>query len=351
MLDSFFSLFSYDAGIDLGTVNTLVAVVGRGIVIREPSVVARHKKSKEILAIGSSARGMLGKTPATIEALRPLQGGVITDFDAVTALLSHYIRQIHQTPTLLPKLPYPQVAIGIPSGVTEVERRAVQEAALSAGARRCYLIEESMAAAIGINLSVTESKGILIVDIGGGTTEIAVISLAGIVLNRSLRLAGQVLDKAIVNYLRLKHSLVLGEPTAEEIKLQIGSAYERLTNEEERWAVVRGRSLETGLPKSLKISASEVREAMLPVINKIIDQVVAVLEETPPELLADILERGVVLTGGSALLVGLPKLLSERIKMPVWVVDEPMTAVVRGCAAVLENRELLEKVRVAGRVK
>lgn len=359
MLDFLFSLFSYDLGIDLGTANTLVLVKGKGIVVREPSVVARHKKTKEILAIGTEAKKMVGKTPAMIVALRPLKDGVISDFDATAAMLSHYINLIHKTPSssysLFAKIPKPKVVIGIPSGVTEVERRAVQDAALSAGARKAFLIEEPMAASIGIGLDITSSSGFLIVDIGGGTTEIAVISLGGIVLNRSIRIAGDEMDEAIFNYLRLKYGLLVGEKTAEEVKIQIGNAYQQSTiNKQqttEKYTVVRGRDMETGLPRSIKIGSSEIREALASVVNEIIDQISQVLEETPPELLTDILEKGIILCGGGSLLLGIDKIISQATKIPAYVADDPMTAVVRGCGRVLEDEKLLNKVRVTGGLK
>ncbi len=381
MLDFLFGLLSYDLGIDLGTANTLVLVKGKGIVVREPSVVARHKKTKEILAIGVEAKKMVGKTPAMIAAIRPLKDGVIADFDATSAMLKYYINLLHQTPSgslsLLPKIPKPKVVIGIPSGVTEVERRAVQDAALSAGARTAFLIEEPMAAAIGVGLSIDQSNGIFIVDIGGGTTEIAVISLGGIVLNRSIRIAGDEMDAAIANYLRLKYGLLIGEKSAEEIKIQIGSAFEQKTWQhrnteiketqrenvsvspknsaslrlQEQYTVVRGRDMETGLPRSLKIGSSEIREALAPVVNQIIDNISAVIEETPPELLADILERGIILCGGGALLRGISSIIAENTKMPVWVADDPLTCVVRGCGKVLEDEKLLQRVRVTGGLK
>lgn len=347
MLDSLFSLVSYDVGIDLGTANTKVLVKGKGIVIREPSVVAQQKKSKEILAIGSKAKKMIGKTPALIEVIKPLRDGVIADFDATEAMLTHYIREIHQGGGWLPKISKPRVVVGIPSGVTEVERRAVQDACLSAGARKAFLIEEPMAAAIGIGLPITEPDGVLIIDIGGGTTEIAVISLGGIVIERCLRVAGDEMDEAVISYLRLKHSLLLGESTAEEIKIQLGST-RQLASGKEKQMVARGRDLETGLPKSIRVSMSEVREAIAPVIRQILDQISDVIEETPPELVADIVARGVTLCGGGAQIIGLDKLIAEETKMPVWVADDPMTAVVRGCGKVLDDPGLLKKVQVTG---
>jgi len=345
MLDFLFGLLSHDLGIDLGTTHTFVLVRGKGIVIREPSVVARHKKTKQILAIGSEAKKMLGKTPKNIEAFHPLRDGVIADFDATQSMLEYYIKKVHEPGGFLPKVPKPKVVIGVPSGVTEVERRAVQDAALSAGARTAFLIEEPMAAAIGIGLSISEPGGIFICDIGGGTSEIAVISLGGIVLNRSIRVAGDEFDEAIVNFLRLKYSLLIGLPTAEEIKIAIGSVYPQ---KQERQTVVRGRSLESGLPKSLKITETEIREALSPVASAIVSIISDLLEEIPPELVSDIMNKGIVLCGGSSQLSGFDKLVAEATKMPVWVADDPQTAVVRGCGKVLDDPSLLEKVRVTG---
>lgn len=348
MFDKFWQLVSHDIGIDLGTVNTLVLVRGKGIIIREPSVVAIHKKSKHVLAIGSEAKRMLGRTPQSIEAVRPLRDGVISDFDTTEAMLRHFIQKLHQNPggsLKLPKIPRPRVVIGIPSGVTEVERRAVQDAALVAGARQAYLIEEPMADAIGAGLSIEEPEGNMIVDIGGGTTEIAVISLGGMVVNRSLRIAGDELDQDIINYMKMRYGLLIGEKTAENIKLEIGSA---VPLKDEKETVVRGRDLSTGLPRSFKVSSKEIREALMGTINQIIGTIGEVLEETPPELTSDILERGIVITGGGALIRGLDKKIAEETKMPVWVADDPLTTVVRGCGRVLEDLDLLAKVKVTG---
>ncbi len=347
MINYLLGLLSHDVGIDLGTANTLVYVKGKGIVIREPSAVARHKKTKQILAIGEEAKKMLGRTPATIEAIRPLKDGVIADFDATEAMLKHYILQIHESGRLIPKIPRPRVVVGIPSGVTEVERRAVQEAALTAGARQCFLIEEPMAAAIGANLPIAEAGGVMIIDIGGGTAEMAVISLGGVVINKSVRVAGDELDEAIVHYMRLKYNLLLGERTAEEVKISLGNAHVAAF-ETPRYMVVRGRDIESGLPRSIKISSDEVREAMLPTLREITSAAADLIEETPPELVSDILERGVALAGGGALIPGIERLMSEDTRMPVYVVDDPMTAVVRGCGKVLDDPGLLKKVRVVG---
>ncbi len=349
MFDFIFRLLSHDLGIDLGTANTLVFVKGKGIIIREPSVVARHKKTKQIVAIGREAKRMLGKTPQTIEAIRPLRDGVISDFDAAEAMLRHYIQLVHKQPVRpgFPSIPRPRVVVGIPSGVTEVERRAVQEAAIMAGAREAYLIEEPMAAAIGAGLPIEESSGCFICDIGGGTSEIAVLSLGGIVVSRSIRTAGDEMDETIVSFMRLKYSLLIGEQTAEEIKITIGSAYP--IDKSDRQMVVRGRDIEAGLPKSIRIGEAEIREALSPVVRDIIEGISETIEETPPELLGAIMEHGIVLAGGGAQLRGIDKLVAQEVKMPVWTTDDPQTAVVRGCGKLLDDPELLRKVKIAGR--
>lgn len=343
MLNKFWSFFTYDIGIDLGTANTLVFVKGKGIAVREPSVVARARKGGKILAVGMEAKKMLGKTPEEIEAIHPLQDGVIADFDATEAMLKYYVSQIHESHGVLPKIPRPRMVIGIPSGVTEVERRAVQEAALSAGARRAYLIEEPMAAALGADLPVEKPQGQLLIDIGGGTTEVAIISLGGIVLERCLRIAGNELDEAIINFVRLKHGLVIGGGSAEEVKIAIGSAAPFV---KEKQFVVRGRSMEKGLPQSLKLTSTEICEALTPTIQQIVSATSEVIEETPPELVSDILRNGIVLTGGGALLYGVDKVIAEATKMPVWITDDPLTTVVRGTAKVLEDEKLLAKMQV-----
>lgn len=378
MFNKFFSLFSYDIGLDLGTANTLVWVKDKGVVIREPSVVAMQKKTKQVVAVGSEAKKMLGKTPPSIVVVRPLQGGVISDFDATAVMISHYINKVHEVGKILPSIfSRPRIVIGIPSAVTEVQRRAVWEAALSAGARQAYLIEEPMAAAIGANLSVFSSDGHMVVDIGGGTTEIAVISLGGIVVSRSLKTAGDDMDKAIVHYVRLRNGLLIGEKAAEEVKKNIGSAYKKTSNikgiktkddiEEkaelkakedhptrrkpalgERVEVLRGRDLETGLPKSVKITETEVREALAPVIRQIIQEISDVIEETPPELTSDILQNGIFLTGGGAKLEGIDHLIVEQTHIPVVVSEDPLSTVVKGTGRVLEDESILHKVKVVG---
>jgi len=341
-IDRFLGLFSHDIGIDLGTANTLVFVRGKGVVVREPSIVARHKKTKEILAIGTSAKKMMGRVPGTIEVIRPLRDGVISDFDGAAAMLAHYIKKVHETGSSIPKIPRPKVVIGIPSGVTEVERRAVADAAIDSGAREAHLIEEPMAAAIGAKLGIEGPEGNFIVDIGGGTSEIAVISLGGLVIGRSIRVAGDEMDEAIINYVRLKYSLLLGQPSAEKVKMEIGAA----VAVKDKFMVVRGRDLETGLPKSVKLNSSEIQEALSPIIQEIVGNIVDTLEETPPELTSDIMEKGITLAGGGALISGIDKVISEATKMPVWIAEDPLTCVVRGCGICLEENGLLKRIRI-----
>lgn len=359
MINRILSAFSHDIGIDLGTANTLIWVKDKGIVIREPSVVAIHRKTKKVIAIGSEAKRMVGKTPAIIETVRPILGGVIADFDATASMISHYIQAVHEVGNTLPRAwSRPRVVIGIPSSITEVERRAVWEAALNAGARQAFLIEEPMAAAIGENISIFLPTGCMVVDIGGGTTEIAIISLGGIVVSKSLKLAGDQMDTAVAAYIRLRHGLLIGEKTSEELKIKIGSASDRKSEgvptselrhpNSDRMAVVRGRDIETGLPKSLRITEVEVREALAPVLTKIIDAIGDVLEEAPPELTSDILEHGILLTGGGSLLLGLDTLISERTHIPVIRSEDPLTSVVKGAGKVLQDEVLLNRVKVIG---
>lgn len=352
MLGKLWQYFAHDVGIDLGTVNTLVLVRGKGIVIREPTVVALHRKTRQVLAIGTEAKRMLGRTPQAIEAVKPLKDGVISDFETTEAMLRYFIQKVHKSPEegvfSLPKIPKPRIVVGIPSGVTEVERRAVQDACLSAGAREAYLIEEPMAAAIGAKLPIEEPEGVMIVDIGGGTCEIAVISLGGMVVNKSLRIAGDELDEAIIGYMRMRYGMLIGEKTAEDVKIEIGSAYPLDKKDKELVTVVRGRDMASGLPKSVRVSSSEIREALTPIISEIISKIQEVLEETPPELLTDIVDRGVYLAGGGALLRGLDKKIAEETKLPIYIADDPLTTVVRGCGEVLNNLDLLSKVKVTG---
>jgi rod shape-determining protein MreB len=345
MINRIFGYFSHDIGIDLGTANTLVYVKGKGIVIREPSVVAIHKKTKEVLAVGKEAKRMLGKTPQTIQAIRPLRDGVISDFYVTEKMISYFIKAVHESPSKMPKIPRPRAIVGVPSGVTSVERKAVIDAAKNAGAREVFLIEEPMAAAIGSGLAVSEPQGTMIVDMGGGTTEIAVISLGGLVVNKSLRIAGDEMDEAIVSYARDVHNLLLGERTAEEVKCRIGNAIE-FEKESDFSAVLRGRDLKTGLPRSIEVEPVEIREALKPPIEEIITGVKDAIEETPAELMSDIVKDGIVLAGGTALLRGFDKLMSYELKVPVRVTEDPLTCVVRGCGLLLEDIDLLEKVRI-----
>jgi rod shape-determining protein MreB len=338
-IDSFLGLFSHDMGIDLGTANTLVMVKGKGIVIDEPSVVAIEKRGKRILAVGEDAKKMVGKTPAGIVAVRPLKDGVISDFDTTEQMLHYFIAKVHEKYSFVS--PRPRVVIGIPSGVTEVEKRAVHDAAISAGAREAYLIEEPMAAAIGAGMPVMEATGSMIVDIGGGTTEVAVISLGGIVASRSIRVAGDEADQDIIAYARQQHNLLIGERMAEEIKIAAGSAFPL---EEEQTVSFRGRDLITGLPRSVQVSSVEIREAISRSVSAIVSAVKDTIEDTPPELVADLMERGIALTGGGALLRGLDRRLSHETKFHVYTAEAPLTCVVRGAGEVLDNLNGLRKV-------
>lgn len=339
MFDSLFKKYSKDIGIDLGTANTLVYVKGKGIVINEPSVVAVNQRTKQIVAIGTDAQRMVGRTPTHITAMRPLVDGVISDFEVTEQMLRYFIDKVHHK--TYPFLRRPRVVIGIPSGVTEVEKRAVVDAAVNAGARFAYLVEEPMAAAIGARLPVQEAQGSMIVDIGGGTTEIAVISLGGIVVSKSLRVAGDKLNENIIQYARERLGLLLGERTAEDIKIKVGSARPL---EEVITFPIRGRDLVTGLPKEIMITDAEVREAMSPSVKTIINNIKAVVEETPPEIVADIMHRGIVLAGGGAALRGLDKAITEVTAMPVVVADDPLTCVVRGTGVIVEDLETLMDV-------
>lgn len=341
------SIFPREIGIDLGTANTLCYVKGKGLSCMEPSFVARHKKTKTILAVGAEAKKMYGKTPDTIEVIRPLADGVISDFDAAEAMLLHYIEKLSEN-GIFSSLVKPTVVIGIPSGVTEVERRAVHAVTMHAGAGKVYLIEEAMAAAIGAGVHVEESEGRMIIDIGGGTSEIAIISLGGVVSHRSLRVAGDELDDAITTFVRSKHGLIIGGQTAEQIKISIGSCYPFEEKQQHVQTVARGRSVESGLPKSVKLTSTEVREALAPVMQQILSGILDTLEEAPPEVVADILKNGIILSGGTSQLRGFDKLVSDETKIQAWVTKDPQTSVVRGCVGVLENPKLLEKIKVTG---
>lgn len=331
-LSALLGLFSLDIGIDLGTANTLVYVKGKGIVINEPSVVAIDKKSKKVLAIGVEAKEMVGRTPVNIVAIRPLRDGVISEFEVTESMLKYFIRKVHQQ-ALFP-LYAPRVVVGIPSGVTEVEKRAVHDAAISAGAREAFLIEEPKAAAIGAGLPVTEPVGSMVVDIGGGTTEVAVFSLGDIVRSISIRVAGDEMDEAIIAYARQKYNLLIGQRMAERVKITIGSAYPL---PEEQTITLRGRNLITGLPDAIEVSSVEIREALADDVSTIIQAVRHTLDETPPELVADLMEGGIALAGGGALLQGLAERLSEETKIKVYVSDDSLTCVARGAGLVLED--------------
>jgi rod shape-determining protein MreB len=327
-----------DIGIDLGTANTLVNVRGKGIVINEPSWVAIDKRNRKPLSIGLQAKEMVGRTPANVVAIRPLKDGVISEFEITQAMLEYFIGKAHQQ-SIVP-LPSPRVVIGIPSGATEVEKRAVLDAAMAAGAREVHLIEEPFAAALGAGLPVADIRGSMIVDIGGGTTEVAVISMGGIVVSRSLRVAGDELDQDIVQYLRTKYNILIGDLMAEQVKINIGSAYPLSS---EKTMTVRGRNLVTGLPESLEISSVEIREGLSGSIRVIVDTIKDALDEAPPEIVSDLLETGICLAGGGAQLKGLAERLSDELRLRVWIAEDPMTCVARGAGLVLQNLDELSQ--------
>lgn len=346
MFNRLFGAFSQDLGIDLGTANTLVYARGKGIVINEPSVVAVNQKTKQILAIGQEAQVMVGKTPGHIVATRPLVDGVVSDFEVTEQMLKYFIDRIHREGVSF--MPRPRVLIGLPYGVTEVERRAVEEAAINAGARQAFLIEEPVAAAIGARLPIQEATGSMIVDIGGGTSEVAVISMGGIVASRSIRTAGDEMNEDIINFARDNFNLLLGERTAEKIKMEIGSAFP-MQDKLER--PMRGRDLVSGLPREVIINDEQVRRAMAKSITTIVEAVKSTLEETPPELVADIMERGIILSGGGALLKGLDYLISQAVQTKVYIADDPLTCVARGTGVVLEDLETLESVLLSSALR
>ena len=344
ILNSIFGWFSNDLAIDLGTANTLIYVKGEGIVCNEPSVVAVQKDSRgsrRVLAIGSEAKKMLGRTPGSIVAIRPLKDGVIADFEITENMLSYFIKKIHSGRTLV--RPSPRIVICVPFGITAVEKRAVRESAESAGAREVYLIEEPMAAAIGAGLPITEPTGNMIVDIGGGTTEVAVISLAGVVFSRSVRVAGDKMDEAIIQHIKRKYNLLIGERTAELIKITIGSAY---PGNEIQTMEIKGRDLVAGVPKIIEITDEEIREALMEPVRQVVESVRIALERTPPELASDIVDKGIVLAGGGSLLRNLDVLLREETGLPVTLADDPLTAVVMGAGKVLDELSLLRDVTV-----
>ena len=340
IFDLLLGIFSNDLAIDLGTANTCVYVKGQGIVLREPSVVAVKKDSRgndQVLAVGSEAKRMLGRAPGNIRAIRPMKDGVIADFEVTEAMLRYFITKVHNQRRLV----RPRIMICVPTGITQVEKRAVKESALSAGAREVYLIEEPMAAAIGANLPIQEPTANMVVDIGGGTTEVAVISLSGIVYSRSVRVGGDKMDEAILRHVKRKYNMLIGEATAEEIKIQIASAYPM---EEEQHIEVKGRDLVTGIPQTIVITSEEVRKAIAEQVDAIVQAVRQALEQTPPELAADIVERGIVLTGGGALLKGLDQLLREDTSLPIFSVDDPLATVVMGTGIALDNMRTLRDV-------
>ncbi len=340
--DFIFGKFSRDLGIDLGTATTLVFARGSGIILCEPSVVAINKDNNRPLAFGNEAKGMLGRTPANIVAVRPMRDGVIADFEITEMMLRHFINKSHNRSAFV----RPRIVVGVPSGITGVEKRAVLDAAMHAGAREAYLVEEPMAAAIGANLPVSEAQGSMIVDIGGGTTEVAVLALGGIVVSKSIRVAGDEMDEAIVAHCRKNYNLLIGERTAEQIKIDIGSAYPL---PEERTVEVRGRDLVTGLPKTLTLTSSEIRDALAEPVATVVDAVRMTLEKTPPELAADIMDRGIVMAGGGSLLRGLDKHLAQETDMSVFVVDDPISCVAYGTGKILEEIDILKKVLIMPR--
>lgn len=341
MINKIFGAFSKDLGIDLGTANTLVYIRGEGIVINEPSVVALNKKTEQVVAIGAEARKMVGRTPGHIVAVRPLIDGVISDFEVTAEMLTYFIKKVHSAGAQL--FARPRIVIGIPSGITEVERRAVRDAAKSAGAREVYLVEEPMAAAIGVRLPIQEAVGSMVIDLGGGTTDIAVISLGGVVVAKSMRVAGDKFNEDIAAYARDEFKLVIGERTAEDVKIAIGSVWK--TNEALE-GTLRGRDLITGLPREVIVTDADVRAALAKSVKTITEAVKSTIEETPPELVSDIMHRGILLVGGGSLIRGLDKLIERETKMPVYLAEDPLTAVVRGCGIILEDIDSLKDVLI-----
>jgi len=340
VFNAIWGLFSNDLSIDLGTANTLVYQKGKGIVMDEPSVVAVHKDTNRVLAVGKEAKNMLGRTPGSIVAIRPMRDGVIANFEITEAMLRYFIQKVHNRKTLV----RPRIVISVPSGITQVEKRAVRDSAQSAGAREVYLVEEPMAAAIGAGMPIQEPSGNMIVDIGGGTTEVAVISLSGIVFAKSIRIAGDEMDEAIVNYVKRKYNLLIGERTAEQIKIEIRWAFPQETRQT---LDVKGRDLVAGIPRTQTISDSEIREAMLEPVNAIIDTIKIALERTPPELAADIVDKGIVLAGGGALLRGLDALIREETGLPITIAEDPLTCVVIGTGKVLDELDLLRQIQIS----
>ncbi|MBF0252260.1 MAG: rod shape-determining protein [Candidatus Omnitrophica bacterium] len=344
LLDNVTGFFSSDMGIDLGTASTLVYLKNEGIVLCEPSVVAIEAGTSNVLAVGEEAKRMLGRTPGNIVAIRPMRDGVIADFEITESMLRYFIKKVHHSKGLV----RPRIVVAVPSGITEVERRAVKDSALHAGAREVYMIEEPLAAAIGVGLPIHEPSGNMIIDIGGGTTEMAVISLAGLVFSKSIRIGGDELDEAIIGYLKRTYNLMIGERTAEEIKIKIGSGYPL---QEEMTMEVRGRDLVAGLPKMIVINSEEIREALSEPVSQIVEAVRITLERTPPELSADLIEKGLILAGGGSLLRGLDKLISEETGLPVHIADDPLTAVVLGTGKVLSELGYLKRLSISPNLK
>jgi len=338
LFNYFWNLFSNDLAIDLGTANTLVNIRGEGIVLREPSVVALNSQTNEVQAVGMEAKQMLGRAPGSIVAIRPMKDGVIAHFEVTEKMIRHFIQKAHNNRKTLVR---PRVVIAVPSGITQVEKRAVRDSAESAGAREVFLIDEPMAAAIGVGLPVQDPTGNMIIDIGGGTTEVAIISMSGIVYSKSIRIAGDEMDEAIVNYIKRKYNLLIGERTAEEVKISIGSAYPM---EKPMTMEVKGRDLVAGIPKTLEVSDEEIREALTETFGTIVEAVKIALERTPPELAADIVDKGVVVAGGGSLIKGLDTLLREATGLPITLSDDPLSAVALGAGAVLKDAKLLKKV-------
>ncbi|MGB9716474.1 MAG: rod shape-determining protein [Thermodesulfovibrionales bacterium] len=338
MLPNILGFFSNDLAIDLGTANTLVYVKGKGIICNEPSVVVIRKDNKKLVAVGAEAKKMLGKTPSDIIAIKPLKDGVIADFDTAEEMLKYFIKKVHNRRSFIS----PRVVIGVPSGITQVEQRAVKDAAQASGAREVYLVGEPIAAAIGVGLPVGEPSGNMIVDIGGGTTDIAVISLDGVVYSKAVRVGGDRMDEAIIAYIKRRYNLMIGDRTAEQIKIEIGSAYN--TGSEQRVMEIKGRDLISGIPKTATVTEAEIREALSEPVNMILDTIKIILENTPPELAADIVDRGIVLAGGGALLRGLDLFIKEKTGLPVIVAEDPLTAVARGVGKMLDELDLLKRV-------
>lgn len=344
MFDSLFQLFTFDIGIDLGTANTRVGIKGKGVVLNEPSVVAINKSTKEVLAVGKEAKEMLGRTPASVIAMRPLKDGIIVDFDMTLAMIRHFIQKVHRENATYSTVPRPRVIIGVPSSITEVEKQAVLDAAESAGAREAYVIEEPMAAAIGVGIPVNEPIGNLVVDIGGGTTDIALISLGGIVVDKTIPIAGDEMDEQIVDFIRERYNVLIGKRTAEQLKIEVGTA---VITKKEKLTTVQGRDLLKGLPRSLEVAGSDVREAIFPSIQAMTEAIKEAIEDAPPELVADIFTQGMLLTGGGGKLDGLDKYWEEVLHIKVRRAPDPSLSVVLGTLEALNHLDILRKLKAA----